>query len=187
VLFTSPVIVCPWLLLSMALLLQPVCSSSVPLTHAPASARRPTSLSASRRSGVLSLVALLNASSAATARAEAAGPSPAQPEYYQTATGVKVQTLASGSGPVAAAGETVLFDYVLRRSNGYFISSTREGVSFQPGDVPVGAASIRLNQPLFSPLNREKFIKFCHLGSSVEGLLLKLATFSCCNTWLQLT
>ena len=29
-----------------------------------------------------------------------------------------MQELAVGSGPVAQAGDTVLFDYVLRRANG---------------------------------------------------------------------
>ena len=39
---------------------------------------------------------------------------------------------------IAKPGDTVLIDYVLRRSNGYFIYATQEGVSFQPkvGDVP---------------------------------------------------
>jgi hypothetical protein len=35
--------------------------------------------------------------------------------------GVKMQLLASGSGREAQVGDRVLFDYVLRRSNGYFI------------------------------------------------------------------
>ena len=35
-------------------------------------------------------------------------------------------------------------EYVLRRSNGYFIYSTVEGVSFQPRDVPIGPIDLRL-------------------------------------------
>lgn len=39
--------------------------------------------------------------------------------FYKTASGVKVQVLAEGNtGPTAAAGDTVLVDFVLRRSNG---------------------------------------------------------------------
>ena len=37
---------------------------------------------------------------------------------------------------VVQAGDDVLIDYVMRRSNGYFIYGTVEGVSFQPSDVP---------------------------------------------------
>lgn len=35
--------------------------------------------------------------------------------------GVRYQELNIGSGPAASSGDVVLFDYVLRRSNGYFI------------------------------------------------------------------
>lgn len=49
-----------------------------------------------------------------------------------------------GSGPEAKNGDDVLIDYVLRRSNGYFIFATVEGVSFQPKDVPVAPVVIRL-------------------------------------------
>lgn len=45
----------------------------------------------------------------------------AAPKFFKTARGVKVQQLAAGSGPEAQSGDFVLFDYVLRRSNGYFI------------------------------------------------------------------
>jgi FKBP-type peptidyl-prolyl cis-trans isomerase len=55
-----------------------------------------------------------------------------------------VQVLAQGTGPAAQPGDTVLFDYVLRRANGYFIYATVEGASFQPKDVPVGPVSFRL-------------------------------------------
>jgi hypothetical protein len=43
------------------------------------------------------------------------------PKFFKTASGVKVQELAPGSGPTAQTGDFVLFDYVLRRANGYFI------------------------------------------------------------------
>lgn len=54
------------------------------------------------------------------------------------------QELNVGTGPQAAPGDQVLFDYVLRRSNGYFIYGTVEGVSFQPRDVPTGPVSFKL-------------------------------------------
>ena len=37
---------------------------------------------------------------------------------------------------VVEKGDEVVIDYILRRSNGYFIYGTVEGVSFQPLDVP---------------------------------------------------
>jgi hypothetical protein len=43
------------------------------------------------------------------------------PKFFKTASGVKVQELAPGSGQEAKAGDSVLIDYVLRRNNGYFI------------------------------------------------------------------
>lgn len=71
---------------------------------------------------------------------------PSRPKFYRTASGVKVQRLADGSSgsPVAKEGDVVLFDYTLRRSNGFFVYSTVEGVSDQPKDVPVGPVSFRL-------------------------------------------
>lgn len=66
------------------------------------------------------------------------------PKFFKTASGVKIQEIALGSGPEAGAGDQVLFDYVLRRSNGYFIYGTVEGVSFQPKDVPVGPVSEKI-------------------------------------------
>lgn len=66
------------------------------------------------------------------------------PKFFKTATGVKVQELQQGEGPALQIGDGVLFDYVLRRSNGYFIYGTVEGVSFQPSDVPVGPVYFRL-------------------------------------------
>jgi len=53
---------------------------------------------------------------------------PSAPKFYKTPGGVKVQQLIKGSGPVAAAGDTVLFDYTLRRADGYFVYVSRRGV-----------------------------------------------------------
>lgn len=64
--------------------------------------------------------------------------------FYKAPSGTKIQELAIGSGPVATNGDKVSLDYVLRRSNGYFIYSTVEGVSFQPRDIPVGPFDFRL-------------------------------------------
>eukprot|EP00879_Flechtneria_rotunda_P002872 GHRR01003087.1.p1 GENE.GHRR01003087.1~~GHRR01003087.1.p1 ORF type:complete len:230 (+),score=78.33 GHRR01003087.1:1046-1735(+) len=66
------------------------------------------------------------------------------PRFFKTVSGVKVQELSPGSGPAAQGGDAVLIDYVLRRSNGYFIYSTIEGVSFQPKDVPIGPVKLQL-------------------------------------------
>lgn len=60
------------------------------------------------------------------------------PQFFKTENGVKVQVLSEGQGPPASDSDTVLIDFSLRRSNGYFIYSTMEGVSFQPSDVPIG-------------------------------------------------
>jgi hypothetical protein len=49
-------------------------------------------------------------------------PDDMQQKFYKLDNGVKVQQLVDGTGkPGAKAGDRVLFDYVLRRSNGYFI------------------------------------------------------------------
>ena len=71
---------------------------------------------------------------------------PSIPEFFKTESGVKVQELLIGGkeGEQAGKGDLVLIDFVLRRSNGYFIYSTIEGVSFQPRDTPVGPIAVRL-------------------------------------------
>ncbi|MEW5317027.1 MAG: hypothetical protein WDW38_008359 [Sanguina aurantia] len=76
------------------------------------------------------------------------------PKFSKTASGVRIQELAVGTGPAAAVGDAVLFDYVLRRANGYFIYATVEGVSFQPKDVPVGPVRFVLSKdsPVISGL-----------------------------------
>lgn len=50
-----------------------------------------------------------------------AQPDDMQQRFFKLDNGVKVQQLTSGAGRQAEVGDRVLFDYVLRRSNGYFI------------------------------------------------------------------
>ena len=57
---------------------------------------------------------------------------------------MKVQELVKGRGPAAKNGDRIELEYVLRRTNGYFIYSTREGVSFQPIDIPTGPYELKL-------------------------------------------
>ena len=52
-----------------------------------------------------------------------AQPDEMQQRFFKLSNGAKVQQLADGKGRPAEAGDRVLFDYVLRRSNGYFIYS----------------------------------------------------------------
>lgn len=68
------------------------------------------------------------------------------PRFFKTESGVKVQELVEGSGPEATTGNHVLLDFVLRRSNGYFIYGTVEGVSFQPTDIPTGPVVLALDK-----------------------------------------
>ena len=67
-----------------------------------------------------------------------------QQKFYKLENGTQVQQLTEGAGKEAASGDRVLFDYVLRRSNGYFIYSTMEGVSFQPKDIPTGPVAFQI-------------------------------------------
>jgi hypothetical protein len=46
---------------------------------------------------------------------------PDAPKFFKTPGGVKVQELARGAGAPAGPGDTVLFDYTLRRADGYFV------------------------------------------------------------------
>jgi hypothetical protein len=69
---------------------------------------------------------------------------PSKPSFVKLPSGVRFQELNVGNGPTAGPGDTVLFDYVLRRSNGYFIYGTVEGVSFQPLDVPATPVNAKL-------------------------------------------
>jgi FKBP-type peptidyl-prolyl cis-trans isomerase len=75
------------------------------------------------------------------------------PPFKKLPSGVVVQNLIEGTGVRgAAAGDTLLVDYVLRRANGYFIYSTMEGISFQPSSVPTGAAKWTLDETLLPGL-----------------------------------
>jgi FKBP-type peptidyl-prolyl cis-trans isomerase len=68
------------------------------------------------------------------------------PKFFKTPRGVPYQQLSEGTGREAHRGNKVLVDFVLRRSNGYFIYGTVEGISFQPQDVPTGAVSLSLTE-----------------------------------------
>lgn len=72
------------------------------------------------------------------------------PKFFKK-NGVAIQELNPGSGSEARRGDRVLVDYVLRRSNGYFIYATIEGVSFQPKDLPTGPISLVLDDSVTIP------------------------------------
>lgn len=57
------------------------------------------------------------------------------PKFVKRADGLLVQDLTPGEGEKAQLGDRIVFDYVCRRSNGYFVYGTVEGVGFQPLDV----------------------------------------------------
>mmetsp|Transcript_12804 Transcript_12804/g.27012 ORF Transcript_12804/g.27012 Transcript_12804/m.27012 type:complete len:199 (-) Transcript_12804:27-623(-) len=61
-------------------------------------------------------------------------------KYERTKLGVPFEDVYLGPNPkeerAVKEGDVVEIDYVLRRSNGYFIYGTIQGVSFQPSDVP---------------------------------------------------
>lgn len=108
--------------------------------------------SQSRRRMLLSATPLLmmaGPSSAASPSGDWSSPGlnapESRPKFMSTSSGVKFEIIESGKGGTTAkVGSDVLFDYVLRRSNGYFIYGTIEGVSFQPKDVPVGPVAFKL-------------------------------------------
>jgi hypothetical protein len=52
-----------------------------------------------------------------------AKPDDQQQAFFKLANGTQVQQLTQGNGAAAVAGDRVMFEYVLRRSNGYFIYS----------------------------------------------------------------
>ena len=64
-----------------------------------------------------------------------------------------MQDVAPGdpAGPVAADGDAVDVDYVLRRANGYFIYANVQGVSFQPADVPAEPFLFTVGDPAVLP------------------------------------
>lgn len=49
---------------------------------------------------------------------------PDLPGFRNTDKGVRIQEVLEGSGATASAGDLVEFNYVCRRSNGYFVYST---------------------------------------------------------------
>mmetsp|Transcript_9929 Transcript_9929/g.60626 ORF Transcript_9929/g.60626 Transcript_9929/m.60626 type:complete len:246 (-) Transcript_9929:2189-2926(-) len=57
------------------------------------------------------------------------------PKFVKRADGLAVQDLTPGVGVEAQLGDRIVFDYVCRRANGYFVYGTVEGVGFQPLDV----------------------------------------------------
>ena len=56
-----------------------------------------------------------------------AQPDDMQQRFSKLSNGTKVPQLADGKGRRAEAGDRVQFEYVLRRSNGYFIYSCAPG------------------------------------------------------------
>jgi len=56
-------------------------------------------------------------------------------QYVKTTSGLVYELLASGAGEPARAGDVAVFDYVMRRANGYFIYATIDcGVGCGNGD-----------------------------------------------------
>jgi hypothetical protein len=53
-------------------------------------------------------------------------PPPGPPVYFRTPGGVVYEVLNEGSGPSPQPGDTVQYEYTLRRGNGYFIYSTQD-------------------------------------------------------------
>ncbi|KAG7668435.1 putative Peptidyl-prolyl cis-trans isomerase FKBP16-1, chloroplastic [Nannochloris sp. 'desiccata'] len=98
--------------------------------------------------GAIASIPFVPASIAAPSKAATdwAAADDSAPKFFKTPSGVPYQQLSEGSGREARHGNKVLVDFVLRRSNGYFIYGTVEGVSFQPQDVPTGAISLQLDE-----------------------------------------
>jgi len=96
---------------------------------------------------------------------------PNVPRFVKTASGIRIQELAMGKGPIPAIGDTVLIDFVLRRANGYFIYSTVEGVSFQPKDVPVGPVAFTLGQDASWIQGLQEVVGRMHQGSKLRALI----------------
>ena len=94
------------------------------------------------------------------------------PEFIKTANGTKVQILQQGRGEKPSVGDTIVYDFVLRRSNGYFVYSTVEGLGFQPRDVPTGPREYAVgsdDERVISGL-REVLME-CKAGSQVRLLV----------------
>jgi FKBP-type peptidyl-prolyl cis-trans isomerase len=69
---------------------------------------------------------------------------PDLPRFRKTPSGVKIQEVVEGSGLEANNGDLVEFNYVCRRSNGYFVYSTVDqfGGESQPVVLPLGEGKI---------------------------------------------
>lgn len=69
---------------------------------------------------------------------------PDLPKFRKTLSGVKIQEVVDGSGPEAKTGDTLEFDFVCRRSNGYFVYSTVDQFNDQsrPAVLPLGTGKI---------------------------------------------
>lgn len=65
---------------------------------------------------------------------------PENVKFRKTASGVKIQDLLDGDGPEAKAGDFVVFNYVCRRANGYYVYSSVDQFSedAQPVVLPLG-------------------------------------------------
>lgn len=98
-----------------------------------------------------SLVSLMGAAMALTAAASSVIAAsiplmvePDLPRFRKTPSGVKIQEVVEGSGLEANNGDLVEFNYVCRRSNGYFVYSTVDqfGGESQPVVLPLGEGKI---------------------------------------------
>lgn len=84
---------------------------------------------------------------AATSSAGAKMPAmvePDLPRFRKTPNGVKIQEVTDGTGPEAKTGDILEFDFVCRRSNGYFVYSTVDQFNdqSQPVVLPLGTGKI---------------------------------------------
>lgn len=70
---------------------------------------------------------------------------PNLPGFINTDIGVRIQEVLEGKGPAASDGDMVEFNYVCRRSNGYFVYSTVDQFSGE-------------SRPVTLPLNGRKMI-----------------------------
>eukprot|EP00850_Spirogloea_muscicola_P016145 SM000129S26132 [mRNA] locus=s129:82002:84558:+ [translate_table: standard] len=68
------------------------------------------------------------------------------PRFRRTANGVRYEDVIEGSGSEAKPGDSVQFNYVCRRSNGYFVYSTVDPFSgeAQPATLPLGEGKMIL-------------------------------------------
>ncbi|KAJ3682437.1 hypothetical protein LUZ60_015010 [Juncus effusus] len=79
--------------------------------------------------------------------------------YLKLENGVKIQDIVDGEGPEAHEGDLVEFNYVCRRSNGYFVHSTVDQFSGE-------------SRPVILPLDEREIIrglKDVLLGMKVGG------------------